>query len=145
MGIVFLDLDGFKEVNDSLGHHAGDQLLCEVAARLELCLRPGDTPARLGGDEFAILLENIDGASVAGAIATRISEEMKPPFEIDGREVTVRASIGVATGHATDGAKQLLRDADVAMYKAKAAGEGGYEVFSPDMASHLFQGTASAS
>jgi diguanylate cyclase (GGDEF)-like protein len=145
MGIVFLDLDGFKEVNDSLGHHAGDQLLCEVAARLELCLRPGDTPARLGGDEFAILLENIDGAGVAGAIATRISEEMKPPFEVDGREVTVRASIGVATGHATEGAKQLLRDADIAMYKAKAAGQGGYEVFSPDMASHLLQGAPSAS
>jgi len=135
LGVVFLDLDDFKRVNDSLGHQAGDELLVAVAERLRACVRPGDTVARLGGDEFAILLDSFDsGSSDARRIAQRILDALDVSFIIAGRDINVRASLGIAmteVGH--DGAESLLRDADVAMYAAKADGKGRYEVFEEHM------------
>ncbi len=132
VAVLFLDLDGFKDVNDSLGHDAGDRLLVAVAGRLRACLRPEDTAARLGGDEFTVLL---DGAvDVCGAIlvAERLAQALRAPFMLAGREVFVTASIGVvvntpATGYQSP--DELLRDADSAMYRAKGAGKARYMVF----------------
>jgi diguanylate cyclase (GGDEF)-like protein/PAS domain S-box-containing protein len=132
--LLFIDLDGFKEVNDSLGHPAGDQVLAAVARRLEACLRPGDLVARLGGDEYAVLLERIDQAAGATEVAARILEELRPAFSVSGRDVSVSASIGIAvslTGR--EPVADLLRDADAAMYRAKAAGKGRYEVFDEEL------------
>jgi diguanylate cyclase (GGDEF)-like protein/PAS domain S-box-containing protein len=133
--VLFLDLDRFKVVNDSLGHRTGDQLLVGIARRLESCLRPGDTVARLGGDEFTVLLEDIAGASDATRIADRIQQALKVPFRLGGTEAYSSASIGIAlstTGY--DDPEDLLRDADLAMYRAKATGRAHYEVF--DRAMH---------
>ena len=132
--VVFLDLDDFKAVNDSLGHAAGDRLLVILADRLRACLRSGDTPARLGGDEFAILLEDaIDTAAVV-EVAERVLDSVHAPVRMEGREVFVRASVGVAvTGDADMTAEELLRHADLAMYTAKSHGKGRVEVFEPDM------------
>ena len=130
--VLFLDLDDFKTVNDSLGHTAGDALLVEVAARLAQCLRPSDTAARFGGDEFSILVE--DAIDEPEVIAARILERIHEPFLLDGTEVTVRATIGIAAalpGGST--AADLLRDADAAMYAAKAEGKGGWRRFEPSM------------
>jgi diguanylate cyclase (GGDEF)-like protein/PAS domain S-box-containing protein len=136
VAILFMDLDNFKGVNDSLGHTAGDHLLTEVAERVQRCLRPGDTVARLGGDEFAILLDEVESEADARAVADRIFAALDAPFELDGKEIIVRASIGIAIGGAggtdTD-ADTLLRDADVAMYVAKSHGKGCYEVFERSM------------
>jgi diguanylate cyclase (GGDEF)-like protein len=131
VSVLFLDLDEFKLVNDSLGHLAGDRLLIEVAKRIRTCLPRTSTAARLGGDEFAILLP--DGAlapapEIAGA---RIVEALSAPFRIDGHDLHVRASIGIASGR--DDPESLLRDADIAMYRAKAARRGGVCVFEPGM------------
>jgi len=134
-GVLFLDLDRFKVVNDSLGHRTGDQLLVGIARRLEACLRPGDTVARLGGDEFTILLEDVIDASDATRIAERLQGMLKVPFTVAGQEVYTSASIGVAlstTGYADP--EDLLRDADLAMYRAKANGRARSEVF--DRAMH---------
>ena len=134
LAVLFLDLDGFKSVNDSLGHAGGDSLLTSFGARLAGWVRPGDTVARLGGDEFAILLEQLSTVDEAATIAERIVEGSRTPFLIEGRELYVRASIGIAThGDAGDTTDLLLRNADVAMYIAKARGKGRYEVFHPDM------------
>jgi predicted signal transduction protein with EAL and GGDEF domain len=104
-------------VNDSLGHDAGDQLLCDVAQRLAGCVREGGTLARLGGDEFTVLMPNITGAQDAAAAASRIESRLEPPFELPGQSVFVTASIGIATGVALrDRSEALLRDADAAMY-----------------------------
>jgi diguanylate cyclase (GGDEF)-like protein/PAS domain S-box-containing protein len=133
--ILFLDLDRFKVVNDSLGHRAGDQLLIGIGRRLEACLRPGDTVARLGGDEFTVLLEDIEGASHATRVAERIQSALRVPFTLAGQEVFTSASIGIAlstTGY--DNPEDFLRDADLAMYRAKATGRAHYEVF--DRAMH---------
>jgi diguanylate cyclase (GGDEF)-like protein/PAS domain S-box-containing protein len=134
--LLFIDLDGFKAVNDTLGHPAGDQVLIAVARRLEACVRPGDVVARLGGDEFAILLERIDQAGAEGAteVASRILDELRPPFTVGGRDVTLSASTGIAvsmTGR--EPVEDLIRDADTAMYRAKAAGKGRYEVFDEEL------------
>jgi len=132
--LLFIDLDGFKAVNDTLGHPAGDQVLITVARRLEACVRPGDVVARLGGDEYAILLERIDQPGGATEVAARIIDELEPPFTVDGRQVTVSASIGIAvslTGR--EAVEDLVRDADTAMYRAKAAGKHRYEVFDEDL------------
>ncbi|MGZ4294372.1 MAG: putative bifunctional diguanylate cyclase/phosphodiesterase [Solirubrobacteraceae bacterium] len=126
--VLFLDLDRFKLVNDSLGHLVGDDLLVAVAQRLRGCLREGDVCARLGGDEFAVLL---DGRSDAEAVAERIIRALERRFEIDGHELFVGASIGIAAGRQP--AETLLRDADVAMYHAKRAGAGRYARFEPRM------------
>ena len=138
VSVLFMDLDDFKTINDSLGHAAGDRMLAEVGERLRTCLRAADTAARLGGDEFAILLE--DGGEGLGAadVAARILETLEAPFHLEGKEVFCRASIGIATAdahHEGDqaGAEELLRNADVAMYMAKEAGKNRYQIFEPAM------------
>jgi diguanylate cyclase (GGDEF)-like protein/PAS domain S-box-containing protein len=135
IAVLFLDVDDFKTVNDSLGHAAGDELLVAVAKRIDECLRGGDTAARLGGDEFAILLEDVAEPAEAAGVADRVLEALRPPFDIDGKRTFVYASIGIATSTGTPGerAEELLRNADVAMYIAKRRGKGGHEFFEPDM------------
>ena len=134
VGLLFVDLDHFKVINDSLGHDAGDQLLCDVAQRLAGCVRDGDTLARLGGDEFTVLIPDIADAQQAVAVANRIESGLEPPFELPGQSVFVTASIGIATGVALhDRSEALLRDADAAMYEAKASGRAGHAVFDPTM------------
>jgi diguanylate cyclase (GGDEF)-like protein len=129
-----MDLDDFKNVNDSIGHDAGDLLLVAVAERLEGCLRPEDTLARFGGDEFVVLLEDVRDPAGAARVADRIADGFRSPFRLEGRELYARTSIGIATGDArTKTPEGLLRDADTAMYRAKEAGGGGYEVFEPAM------------
>ena len=134
LAVIFLDLDDFKVINDTLGHGAGDELLCGVAERLQTVLRPSDTAARFGGDEFAVLLEEAAEAYSVIGVAERIVGAMKPHFTLSGREIAVHASIGVATTTARDvAAEELLRRADVAMYRAKSHGKGTFEVFEPSM------------
>jgi diguanylate cyclase (GGDEF)-like protein len=129
VGVLFCDLDGFKTVNDSLGHSAGDRLLVSVADRLRECMRPADTIARLGGDDFAVLLEELRGPGDAARAAQRILNALQAPFQLASREVYVTVSIGIATG--TGEADTLLRDADLAMYRAKSEGKGRYAMFEP--------------
>jgi diguanylate cyclase (GGDEF)-like protein/PAS domain S-box-containing protein len=133
--VMFLDLDRFKVVNDSLGHLDGDQLLILVAQRLEQCARAGDTVARLGGDEFVILLEDVVDANAAVKVADRIHQSLEPAIILDHQEVFVTASIGIAIGDARiyQQPADLLRDADTAMYRAKSRGQGGHEIFAPAM------------
>ena len=133
LGVLFLDLDGFKAINDSLGHHVGDALLRAVSRRLGNVVRQGDTVARLGGDEFAVLLEDLDGPHVAQQVATRFLEELHTSFPLEGHDVFVGASIGLAVAGADDDADEELRNADLAMYRAKALGKNRCEVFEPDM------------
>ncbi|MGZ8614364.1 MAG: putative bifunctional diguanylate cyclase/phosphodiesterase [Actinomycetota bacterium] len=135
ISVLFMDLDDFKTINDSLGHAAGDQLLHEVGERLKGCLRTADTAARLGGDEFAILLEDGEEGVTAADVADRIMQLMEEPFTLEGKEVFVRASVGIATadGERAGDVEELLRNADVAMYIAKERGKGRYQVFEPAM------------
>ena len=140
LGILFLDLDNFKNVNDSLGHAAGDQLLVSVAERLSLCLRVGDTAARLSGDEFAVLVEEAVKPGDALAIAERITEVLRTPFLIDGKEIIVSTSIGITiTTTGKENPEELLRNADVAMYTAKSQGKGQYVVFENKMHTALVE------
>jgi diguanylate cyclase (GGDEF)-like protein/PAS domain S-box-containing protein len=133
IAVLFLDLDGFKSANDSLGHSAGDQLLLETASRLRECVRPGDTVARLGGDEFAVLFEGIQSDSDVSQVAQRIIEVISAPFEVRGHELCISASIGYAVDGAGDDEDTLLRNADLAMYRAKATGKGRCVPFEPSM------------
>jgi diguanylate cyclase (GGDEF)-like protein/PAS domain S-box-containing protein len=135
VSVLFMDLDDFKTINDSLGHAAGDRMLTEVGERLKGCLRAADTAARLGGDEFAILLEGGEEGLGAADVADRILGALDAPFDLEGKEVFVHASIGIAVaGIGTDGgADELLRNADVAMYMAKEAGKNRYQIFEPAM------------
>ncbi len=134
--VLFLDIDRFKLLNDSLGHMTGDCLLVAIAQRLAVCLRPGDTIARLGGDEFVILLDRISALSNATAVADRIQRELSVPFKLAEHEIFTSASIGIALGTADyEWSEDLLRDADTAMYRAKAHGKARYEVF--DRGMHL--------
>jgi len=129
--VLFIDLDNFKAVNDGLGHSAGDWLLIEVAARLSSCLRPADTVARLGGDEFAVLLD--DKAANAADVAERILAAFRDPFTVQGNDIVVMMSIGIAPLVAHQGADDVLRNADLALYRAKAAGKGCVASFEPEM------------
>ncbi len=131
--VLFLDLDRFKMVNDSLGHAVGDQLLVQASGRLRSCLRPSDTLARLGGDEFAILLDDVKDASNAVRVAQRIEGELEVPFVLEGREVYSTASIGIALSGDDDAPEDVLRGADTAMYRAKSQGRAGYAIFDADM------------
>lgn len=131
--VLFLDLDRFKVINDSLGHSAGDRLLIEASRRLQKCVRAQDTVARLGGDEFAILLEGMAEAE-ASELARRVQEELAKPFLLDGHTVFSSASIGITLGQEVSDPEQLLRNADLAMYQAKANGKARYALF--DYAMH---------
>lgn len=130
VAVLFIDLDTFKTVNDSLGHAAGDELLKEAATRLLSCVRSADTAARFGGDEFVVLLEDVDSERVA-RVANRILEAMSEPFRVRNRQVFIGASIGIAIGG--DQADDLLRNADLALYRAKAKGKGQKQAFEPEM------------
>ena len=132
--ILFIDLDRFKVINDSLGHMAGDELLIGIARRLEICLREGDTIARLGGDEFTILLDGISDNRDALRVAERVQEVLEQPFAHAGRELFVSASVGIKySGNGDEQPEDLLRDADTAMYCAKALGKAQYKVFDAKM------------
>ncbi len=131
--VLFVDLDNFKTVNDSLGHGAGDQLLRTFAQRLVQCTRTGDTVARLGGDEFAVLIDHAPNVEAALAVARQIIEACRQPFEIDARPLRIGASIGVAIADRTSNVERLLRNADAAMYHAKSRGKGHAELFQPEM------------
>jgi len=133
-GVLFLDLDRFKVVNDSLGHQIGDQLLVATARRLESCLRPGDIVARLGGDEFAVILDRVRHVSDATQAAERIRERLASPFNLSGHEVFISASIGIALNQtASEAPDEILRNADTAMYRAKDQGRGCFELFDKGM------------
>jgi diguanylate cyclase (GGDEF)-like protein len=141
--VLFFDLDGFKMINDSLGHLTGDQLLVGVANRLEKCLRSSDTVARfgrgftmarLGGDEFTVLLEDLKEPSDAKKAAERLMKELASPFVLAGKEVFTSVSIGIALSNPSyEDAEDILRDADTAMYRAKSLGKARYEIFDTDM------------
>ena len=133
ISVLFLDLDNFKVINDSLGHKTGDELLVAVSRRLQGCLRPSDTAARLGGDEFIILLDVDSGAEEASRVAGRILDEIRTPLVLRGKELAINASIGIAVGGSGERPEELLRDADLAMYRAKAGGKAHYAVFLPSM------------
>jgi diguanylate cyclase (GGDEF)-like protein/PAS domain S-box-containing protein len=136
IAVMFIDLDDFKTVNDSLGHAAGDEVLQEVGRRLKIAVRPGDTVARFGGDEFAVLLDGVAGSSDAADAAARILRALDLPIEIEGKNVFPRASVGIClVGEEveTPEASELLRNADVAMYMAKRDSKGSYRVFEPTM------------
>lgn len=138
--LLFLDLDGFKDVNDSLGHEAGDKLLVEAAERLMALLTPGATVARFGGDEFAVLLEHPSDEAEAMRVAERIVGTLGEPFVLAEREASISASIGiVALSASSGGSEELLRDADVAMYRAKEEGKGRYRVFEEAMRVRILQ------
>jgi diguanylate cyclase (GGDEF)-like protein len=135
VAVLFMDLDNFKFVNDSLGHEAGDLLLSAVSSRVQTCLRSEDTIARLGGDEFAILIEDVKYTSEPAYVAERIVEELQAPFTLGGQLVVITPSIGIAISVPTtqDPPEHLLREADLAMYRAKDDGKARHQVFDPIM------------
>ena len=139
LAVLLLDLDGFKQVNDSLGHGAGDDLLSEVAERMKDSVRPGDTVARMGGDEFAVLLERAREEAPT-VVAQRVLNRLRAPVLIDGKPLVVLGSIGVAAGSTAErGAEDLLRNADLAMYEAKSRGKGAFVSFVPAMHSAMLR------
>ncbi|MBV9286034.1 MAG: EAL domain-containing protein [Acidimicrobiia bacterium] len=134
LAVLFLDLDRFKVVNDSLGHECGDELLVAVADRMQECLRAEDMLARMGGDEFTVLIERMDDPSDAARTAERILAEVERPFEVGGHETTVGVSIGIALSDGADSEQDLLRDADLAMYQAKEHGRSSWAIFESNLA-----------
>ena len=140
VAVLFLDLDRFKVINDSLGHETGDRLLVEAARRLEGCVRPGDTAARLGGDEFVVLLESVADEAEAIRVAERVSEALELSFAPNGHEVYTTASVGIALSRTPqDRPQDLLRNADAAMYRAKERGKAGYALFEEEMNARALQ------
>ncbi|HWI52217.1 MAG TPA: EAL domain-containing protein [Symbiobacteriaceae bacterium] len=137
--ILYLDLDDFKIVNDSLGHRTGDLLLIEAAQRLKSCVGPGDTVARLGGDEFTMILEGTQDTDDAILVAHSVLRVLNTPYDIDGHKMVVTPSVGVVMGNQGLDSKELLRYADIAMYKAKQNGKARYEAFTPVMYNHVLQ------
>jgi diguanylate cyclase (GGDEF)-like protein len=134
IALLFLDIDNFKQINDTLGHHVGDQLLQIVAQRLTSCVREGDTVARLGGDEFTIILESINHADDVAPIARKIIAALSLPMPIDGQELTVGASIGISLYPAdSERADELLKLADTAMYHVKKEGRNNFRFFNSAM------------
>lgn len=134
MAVLFIDLDRFKEVNDSLGHDAGDILLKEVAVRLKDCLRPEDLVARLGGDEFVVVIRSKEGRAAAEVVVEKIVRSLAQSVDLEGHEVFIGASIGICMlGEDGDTPEMLFQNADTAMYKAKAGGRNGYRFFTPEM------------
>jgi diguanylate cyclase (GGDEF)-like protein/PAS domain S-box-containing protein len=132
--VLFLDMDRFKVINDSLGHHTGDQLLIDLSQRLSRILRPSETIARLGGDEFVVLLEDLKSPQDAELVAERIQEELRQPFILGGQSVFISASIGIVTGsNSYNRPEEFLRDADIAMYRAKADGKARFALFEPKL------------
>ena len=139
IAVLFLDLDQFKLVNDSLGHAAGDELLAAVAPRIQSVLRPEDTVARFGGDEFAILVEDVSNERDATRVAERITQALTRPFVLRQREHFVSASIGISLSTGGGAPEALIRDADAALYRAKDHGRGGYEIFDEVMRSRVIE------
>ena len=137
--VLFLDLDDFKKVNDSLGHAVGDELLVATASRLTTCVRPGDTIARLGGDEFAVLLEDVDGMTDVVTVAERISTALSTSFQLGGRDVFIGVSIGIASLEMGDSPDEVLRNADLAMYFAKSRRKGQFAVYEPSMHDEMME------
>ncbi len=137
--VLFIDLDDFKTVNDTLGHEAGDLLLVAVAERITSCLRPTDKPARLGGDEFAVIIEDALTGQAAERVAARITDALRLPVRVNGCDLYIRASIGIATSQDVLSADEMLRNADLAMYMAKADGKGRYRWFRPSMRADVVQ------
>ncbi len=133
VAVMFLDVDDFKTINDSLGHEAGDEMLVELATRLQQCMRGADTAARLGGDEFALVLEETNGVEGAAAVARRVLAAIGAPLTVGGAVVHPRASIGITFGTSGQSPGELLRNADVAMYQAKRSGGGRFELYDPHM------------
>jgi diguanylate cyclase (GGDEF)-like protein/PAS domain S-box-containing protein len=133
VALLFLDLDDFKVINDSLGHRAGDRLLVEVAHRLSGAIRAGDIAARQGGDEFTVLLDRVDGVEDAVGSAGRLASELRRPIELEGRSIVIGVSVGIALAGDEMGADDLLAHADAAMYAAKAQGKARHTVFDPSM------------
>ncbi|MCE2596651.1 EAL domain-containing protein [Motilimonas cestriensis] len=134
IALLFIDLDRFKQINDTLGHETGDHVLKESSKRLSACLRDGDTLCRIGGDEFAVIVENISSGISVAQIADKILEELKRPFHLFGHEIHLSASIGIAVcPMSAISADPLLRCADMAMYKAKQAGKNAYQFFTDEM------------
>jgi diguanylate cyclase (GGDEF)-like protein/PAS domain S-box-containing protein len=133
IAVVVMDLDGFKTINDSLGHSAGDQLLVAAAQRLHNQLRPGDTAARLGGDEFAVLLEDITAFEEVTALADRLLGVFREPFSVAGKQLLLSSSVGVTLNRPGEGAEELVRNADMAMYQAKNEGKACFRVYAPEM------------
>ncbi len=132
--VLFLDLDRFKLINDSLGHSTGDRLLLAVSRRLEYCVRPGDIVSRLGGDEFTVLLNRIQSEEDVTSVAERIKEDLRAPYEIDGRRIYVTASMGIAISSSSyESPEEVLRDADIAMYRAKVQGSASFAIFDETM------------
>jgi diguanylate cyclase (GGDEF)-like protein/PAS domain S-box-containing protein len=134
LGLLFVDLDRFKAVNDTFGHVLGDEILQEVGERLKLCVRDSDTVARMGGDEFVVLVHDLVEVNDAATVADKIIEQMDAPFSIGGREVTLGASIGITIyPEDTDNAEEMMRNADMAMYRAKEGGRNRYQFFTVGM------------
>ncbi|MFN8571654.1 MAG: EAL domain-containing protein [Gemmatimonadaceae bacterium] len=133
VAMLFIDLDDFKKVNDSLGHSAGDALLSVVSARFQTTLREGDTLARLGGDEFGVLLEDCGGLSRANEVADRVQRVLREPLTMAGREIRVRVSVGIASARDASTPAELMRNADLAMYMAKTRGKSGCATYEPQM------------